>query len=125
MSSLEITRFVSSGVPKHPYEKIAKSVLPSWDISLVFAGRTRATTLNKKLRRKSYAPNVLSYAVGKKSGEIIICPAVANTQARSHQMSQSTFILYLFIHGLLHLEGHSHGSTMEKRERATLARFTR
>jgi rRNA maturation RNase YbeY len=125
MSSLEVTQFVSHGVPKHPYEKVAKQVLPSWDISLVFAGRTRATTLNKQLRRKSYAPNVLSYTVGKKSGEIIICPPVAKTQAHSYDMSQSEFILYLFIHGLLHLKGHAHGSTMEKRERATLARFMR
>jgi ssRNA-specific RNase YbeY (16S rRNA maturation enzyme) len=33
--------------------------------------------LNKKLRNKTYTPNVLSYAVGEKSGEMIICREVA------------------------------------------------
>lgn len=125
MSALSIKRFVSSWIPKHPYKKVAKKILPLWDVSLVFAGRTRATTLNKKLRGKSYAPNVLSYKAGNKHGEIIICVDVAKRQAPRYKMSQSLFILYLFIHGLLHLKGYAHGTTMEKRERVILARFSR
>jgi probable rRNA maturation factor len=105
------------------FSKVAKRVLPGWEISLVFVGEKRALSLNKKLRRKSYIPNVLSYALGKKSGEIIICPREVSRQAASYKMSTNGFILYLFIHGALHIKGWAHGATMEKCERDLLARF--
>lgn len=125
MSSVDIRRFTRKAPPKHPYEAVASHILPGWNISLVFAGRTRAKSLNMRLRKKTYTPNVLSYAVGKRSGEIVICPDVANVQAKNYDLSVSHFILFLFIHGLLHLKGHAHGSTMDIQERALLARFIR
>jgi len=109
--------------PGVPFLKIAEAVLPGWDISLVFAGETRAQSLNVALRNRDYIPNVLSYETGSKSGEIIICPAVAKRQAPSYGLSYKNFIAFLFIHGLLHLKGQPHGATMEKQERAILARF--
>lgn len=106
-----------------PFEKVAGRVLPGWDISLVFAGAKRARALNQSLRGKSYTPNVLSYVVGQKSGEIIICPAAADKQAPHYNLPPATYTLYLFIHGLLHLEGRAHGATMERREQTLLADF--
>ncbi len=125
MSSLDIKAFTKKGVPRLSYDTIAKQVLPGWEISLVFAGRARATSLNKVLRKKSYAPNVLSYVTGHKSGEVIICPEVAASQAASYDMTHKKFITYLFIHGLLHLKGLKHGTTMEKQERALILRVAR
>ncbi len=106
-----------------PFEKVAQAVLPGWEISLVFAGAQRARSLNLRLRDKSYVPNVLSYVVGDKNGEIIICPSVAVREAPHYHLSPATYHLYLFIHGLLHLEGRAHGATMEKWEQKLLARF--
>lgn len=103
------------------FSDIAASVLPEWDISLVFVGATRARTLNERLRGKSYVPNVLSYALGEKSGEVIICPSESAKQASDYNLQPSIFNLYLFIHGLLHLKGWSHGVTMERCERKLLA----
>jgi len=124
MTTLDIRNFTRSrpaaGIP---FQKLTEAVLPGWEVSLVLAGETRAQALNVALRNKDYIPNVLSYETGKKSGEIIICPAVAKRQAASYGLSQKNFIGYLFIHGLLHLEGHPHGATMERLERALLARF--
>lgn len=105
-----------------PFEKARQAVLPAWDISLVFAGPTRARALNKALRNKTYTPNVLSYVAGKQSGEIIICRDVAKKQAPLHGHTPSRFVLALFIHGLFHLKGMRHGTTMEESERAVLAR---
>ncbi|MDE1919216.1 MAG: rRNA maturation RNase YbeY [Patescibacteria group bacterium] len=113
------------GVPRFAYAAIAKSVLPGWDLSLVFVTPAKARALNKKLRGKSYVPNVLSYALENKSGEIIICPSEAKKQAPAYGMSTRTFILYLFIHGTLHLKGWAHGARMEKCERTLLARFAK
>ena len=102
---------------------MAAAVLPGWELSLVFAGERRAQSLNQRLRNKSYIPNVLSYESGKKSGEIIICLEVAKKEAPSYDMPYRTFVGYLFIHGLLHLKGHPHGTTMERYERELVSRF--
>lgn len=124
MTSVDIRNFTRSNPGKGiAFETIAKAVLPGWEISLVFAGETRAQNLNIALRKKDYVPNVLSYETGKKSGEIIICPAVAKRQAASYGYSYKDFIPFLFIHGLLHLKGYPHGATMERNERAAMARF--
>jgi rRNA maturation RNase YbeY len=122
-SSVDIRNFTRQTVPKAPYQKIAETALPGWEISLVFAGETRAQAMNVQLRKKSYIPNVLSYESGKKSGEIVICLMEAKRQAPSYDMSYSKFVAYLFIHGLLHLKGHPHGATMDTHERLLLKRF--
>lgn len=124
MTTLDIRNFTrskpASGIP---FAKMAEKVLPGWDVSLVFAGERRAQSLNIALRKKQYVPNVLSYVSGKKSGEIIICPAVAKRQAPGYGLSTKEFIAYLFIHGLLHLKGLPHGATMDTSERELMARF--
>ena len=123
MSNLDIRNFTRSKPPVFPFAKAAEAVLPGWEISLVFAGETRAQSLNIQLRDKDYVPNVLSYVSGKKSGEIIICPTVAKKQASSYGLSYPHMVGFLFIHGLLHLKGMPHGATMERRERETLSQF--
>ena len=112
-------------VPRFAYTQIAAKVLPGWDISLVFVSSARARTLNTRLRGKTYVPNVLSYEAGHKNGEIFICLAEARKQAPQYEMSARIFVLYLFIHGLLHLKGMPHGVTMERSERRLLAQFVK
>lgn len=123
MSHLDIRSFTSSRRPTLPYTKMAQAVLPSWELSLVFAAPKEAQKLNKQLRRKSYVPNVLSYPVGKKSGEIVICLSEAKRQAPDFDLSYRGFVGLLFIHALLHLKGRRHGPTMEREERRLLSRF--
>ncbi|MHB1163189.1 MAG: rRNA maturation RNase YbeY [Minisyncoccota bacterium] len=124
MSSIEIKNLTRRPSPRFAYTTIIASVLPGWEISLVFVGPKKARELNEQLRGKSYTPNVLSYALGERSGEIFICLHEAARQAPSHDMNEREFILYLFIHGLLHLKGWAHGSTMERCERKLLTRFS-
>ena len=122
--SVDVRNFTRRSAPVFPYKEIAKAILPGWDISLVFAGETRAKNLNIVLRNKDYVPNVLSYESGNRSGEIIICLPVAKKQAQSYGVSYNHFVVFLFIHGLLHLKGLPHGTTMERHERTFLKRFT-
>ncbi|MDO8408149.1 MAG: rRNA maturation RNase YbeY [bacterium] len=123
MSRLSIKNLTRHRVPRLPYASAARAVLPGWELSLVFVGSARARSLNRKLRGKDYVPNVLSYQAGQRSGEIIICMSEAAIQAPEYGMRRGVFILYLFIHGLLHLKGVAHGATMERRERALVARL--
>ncbi len=110
--------------PSFAYQAAADHILPGWEISLVFVGRVRAKRYNKQLRNKDYTPNVLSYVTGTKSGEIMICPEVAKRQTKEFEMSYPNFVGFLFIHGMLHLKGQSHGATMEKQERLLHKRFS-
>jgi rRNA maturation RNase YbeY len=123
-TSVDIRNFTRRSAPVFPYIKMIEAVLPRWDISLVFCGEVRAQKLNVALRKKTYVPNVLSYESGKKSGEIIICLPVAKKQAQSYGLSYTQFVAFLFIHGLLHLKGLPHGTTMERHERSLLKSFT-
>jgi len=69
--------------PRLPYDKIKTTVLgEAYSLSLVFVGEARAQRLNKKHRKKTYAPNVLSFPLGKKVGEIYIAPKIAEKEAR-------------------------------------------
>ena len=121
--SFDIRNFTKKPVSTASYARIAKQALPGWDLSLSFVGPARAKALNLKLRKKSYVPNVLSYEVGEKSGEIIICLDIAKKQSGEYGLSYPDFTAYLFIHGLMHLKGHPHGPTMERHERALMSRF--
>ena len=124
MAKVEITNLTRRPSPRFAYAAILAATLPEWDISLVFVGPKKARELNEQLRGKTYTPNLLSYALGERSGEIFICLHEAARQAPSHGMSERDFTLYLFIHGLLHLKGWAHGSTMERCERKLLTQFT-
>jgi probable rRNA maturation factor len=125
MASVSTKNFTRRSVPRFAYSAVAEEVLPSWEVSLAFVGPAKARALNEELRGKDYIPNVLSYIAGEKNGEIIICLAEAAKQAPAHAMSEREFVLYLFIHGLLHLKGWAHGGTMERCERTLLTRFSK
>ncbi len=109
--------------PSSVFSAIAKEVLPGWEVSLVFVGATRARALNIQLRKKEYVPNVLSYALGEKSAEIIICPSEAAKQAPAFRLTPSAYCLYLFIHGVLHIKGWVHGAKMERWEQKLLSHY--
>lgn len=120
---IDITNLTRRPAPRGPFKEIAQTALPGWNVSLVFVGAARAKSLNKKLRNKDYVPNVLSYEVGPKSGEIIICLDVVDKEASDFSLLPSDFCAYLFIHGLMHLKGHPHGPTMDRSEERLMARF--
>ena len=110
--------------PAFPFIKAHKTALPGFDVSLAFLTPKEAQRLNVALRGKDYVPNVLSYRTSETSGEILICLAEAKKQAPDFDLTYTQFTGFLFIHGLMHLEGKRHGPTMEKTERALFARVS-
>lgn len=88
----------------------------SYQLSLVFIGSTRSRTLNRTYRGKDKAGNVLSFPLSKTSGEIFIDLNKAQKDAKHFQKGYNEFVIYLFIHGCLHLKGMDHGSEMEEAE---------
>lgn len=99
------------------FEKIKDTALgKNYNLSLVFIGETESKRLNKKYRNKNKPTNILSFPLDKKTGEIFITLKVANREAKLFDRKLPNFVAFLFIHGLMHLKGYEHGSTMEKAE---------
>ncbi|MCD5381237.1 MAG: rRNA maturation RNase YbeY [Candidatus Pacebacteria bacterium] len=124
METFTISSTIKKYPKRHPYEEMKKKVLGTrYELSLAFVGKTRAATLNKTYRNKTYSPNVLSFPLSEKAGEIVICPQVAIGEAAKFKLSVNGYIAYLFIHGLLHLKGLDHGDEMDKLEQKHLKAF--
>jgi len=110
--------------PPLPYEAMKNNILgKSYEVSLVFIGEVRAQKLNQSTRGKDYVPNVLSFPLTEKSGEVFITPIVAEKEAKKFNLTPKGYIGYLFIHGLLHLKGFDHGPKMERLEKRLLDQY--
>lgn len=121
--SLTTTATVKS-YPRNAYADMADKILGKrYELSLVFVGKTRAATLNKEYRNKTYSPNVLSFPLDQHTGEIFICPQVASREAAKYNLSPEGYVGFLFIHGCLHLKGLDHGDTMDKQEAKFVKHF--
>jgi probable rRNA maturation factor len=117
MAIVSVRNLTRERIPRIPFTAIANSVLPQhYELSLVFISSKKSRALNLKWKHKNKPANVLSFPLSKHFGEIFISPSVAATQASAFGKSRSQFLAYLFIHGLLHLEGFDHGDTMEQAE---------
>jgi len=123
MSTFSLTSTIKTH-PEHPYEKIKGAILgKQYQLSVVFIGSTRAATLNKTYRRKTYSPNVLSFPLTELSGEVFICPQVAQGEATKFNLTPAGYVAFLFIHGCLHLKGFDHSDTMDAQEQKFLKKF--
>ncbi len=110
--------------PTLPFAAIKKDILgTSYELSLTFVGATRARVLNMAHRQKSYVPNVLSFPLSERVGEIYITPAVAAKEAAKFNMTPDGYVGFLFIHGCLHLKGLDHGATMDKAEQKYVRKY--
>ena len=139
MTQVSITQTVRRKVPSIPFHIIAEAILPrDYHLSLVLIGDTLGQRLNKQYKQRDYPTNILSFPLEKDSGEIFINVRRAEREARKyHQQSTSRtlsssqrtaltkkHLIYLFIHGCLHLSGYAHGDTMSKLEQKYLTQFT-
>lgn len=123
MTSFTISQTARS-YPALPYQKIKEDILGStYSLNLNFVGATRASLLNKQYRQKDYVPNVLSFPLDQKNGEIYITPAVAKKESSKYNLTYKGYIAYLFIHGLLHLKGLDHGPNMDSLEKKYLQKY--
>lgn len=122
--SVEVTHTTNGKRLRLPFERLKNNVLgKKYALSIVFAGDCRMKNLNKKYRKSTYIPNVLSFPLSKMHGEIFINLNRAHVEAKRYSMREKGYTAYLLIHGLFHLKGMEHGVTMEKKENALLQKF--
>ncbi|MBU0999025.1 rRNA maturation RNase YbeY [Patescibacteria group bacterium] len=100
------------------FENIKKDILgKNYDLSIAFVPENKSRELNKKYRNKNKATNILSFPLSKNMGEIVLCPAVIKKEAKKFGRTPDQLLNFLVIHGMLHLKGYEHSSTMEALEK--------
>ncbi|MDE2031208.1 MAG: rRNA maturation RNase YbeY [Patescibacteria group bacterium] len=110
--------------PRLPFVSIKEKILgPKYDLSISFLSSTAQKKINNEYRNINKTTNVLSFSLSKNSGEITFDLMKVKSDAPVFGMTYPKFLKYLFIHGLLHLKGFEHSSTMEKEERKYLKMF--
>ncbi len=118
---LSIQNLTRGSSPRVDFSSVKNYILgEEYELSLVLTGSATSRRLNRTMRGKDYATNVLSFPLSKKSGEIFLDLATAKKEYKKFSMSYKKFLTYLLIHGLLHLKGMQHGRKMEEAEKKNL-----
>jgi rRNA maturation RNase YbeY len=113
-------------LPNIPYLAIKETLLgKSYSLTVIFCTPKESQTRNKTYRDKDYPTNILSFPLTENEGEIYISLSTARRDAKKFEMSYDKFLHLLIVHGMLHLKGHDHGSTMEELEQKYLNKYFR
>ena len=91
---------------------------PSY-VSIRVVGEIEAAELNRNVRDKYYAPNVLSFPADFPEsqsqhleydplGDIVLCASIVASEAHQQHKSMEAHWAHLVVHGYLHLLGYDH-----------------
>ena len=80
------------------------------ELTVVFLSSKQMQKINKKFRNINKPTDILSFESHDPSsfGELLLCYEVLKSQALRHRHSISNEIVYMLIHGILHLLGYDH-----------------
>lgn len=86
---------------------LCKYELNTYEVSIAFVGDQRIRELNKCYRHQDQITDVLSFAGEEKYlGEIIINYRQIERQAKEFNKTSQTELIFILVHGLLHLAGY-------------------
>ena len=101
------------------------------EVTVRIVGPRESRSLNLRYRKKDKPTNVLSFPYDDPGvlGDVVICAAVVNREAREQGKRPAAHWAHMVVHGVLHLRGFDHirpedAKVMEGRERAILARLS-
>ena len=107
-----------------PFAQLKDAILgPDYELSVAIVTPKESHRINLTYRQKDKPTNVLSFPLSETSGELVLDPKTSAADAPNFDMTPERFFVFLVIHGMLHLKGHDHGSTMEKEEKKFLKLF--
>jgi len=111
--------------PRLPFVRLRDAILgDTYNLSVAYVTPAQSHEINLSRRGKDKPTNILSFPFSKNSGEILLDLKTSKSDAPNFDMSESKFLLFLVIHGMLHLKGLEHGSTMERAEKKFLKLFS-
>lgn len=111
-------------LPKLPFLAMKEKIVgKKYIATIIFCTPKESQERNNTYRDKNYPTNILSFPLDDSEGEIYISLSTVRRDAKKFNMSYIKFLHLLVIHGLLHLKGLDHGSTMEELEDTYLKQF--
>ena len=88
--------------------RFARAAIPGGFLTIRVVGMAESRRLNASYRNKAYPTNVLSFAYGGGSGDVVLCHPVIAKEARAQRKTLRAHYAHLVVHGVLHLRGHDH-----------------
>ena len=107
----------SAAIPRLDFLDLKNEILgKDYSLSIAYVTPRESQAINRDYRGKDHPTNVLSFPLGKKLGEILICPSVLKKEIAEKKFDKNfrELIVFLVIHGMLHLKGMTHSSRIER-----------
>ena len=107
------------------YDNLLKKKYP---LNIIFINDAFSRKLNKTYRKKNGVTNILTFPAndtptGISAAEIYINMDKVLREAKKADATPTRQVIFLAIHGMLHLLGHKHGNVMEHLEDAYTKKF--
>ena len=115
--TFNLTNTTKAKLPSLAFVDMKNSILgKKYELSLIIVSKKEIQKLNKKYREINKPTDILSFPLSDDFGEIYINIEMTKIEAKKFNRKYENFLAFLFIHGLVHLKGFDHGSTMESIE---------
>lgn len=124
---IEINNLTRADLPLKKIQKTANVFLaqyaPKKTLSIAFIGDKRMRDLNCRCRGCDKTTDVLSFAGDSGSlGEILLNFRQIERQARKYSASSEEELIFILVHGLLHLLGYTDETEQKRQEMIALGR---
>lgn len=111
-------------IPVLPYESIRDAILGgTYNLTIAYVDAARSEELHIQWKHAPGPANILSFPYSDIEGEIILHLPTVYAKAPEFDHTPKQHLLFLIIHGCLHLAGHVHGSKMEHLEKYWMSIF--
>ncbi|MBI2023922.1 rRNA maturation RNase YbeY [Candidatus Giovannonibacteria bacterium] len=111
---LTFVRMTRAKTPFLPYEKALRKMFgKKYELDLIFATPSYMKKISTIYRNIPKSTNVLSFNIDSGHGQIVLEPDFIKKELLKYNRSYKKHLWALYIHGLLHLKGYSHGKKME------------
>lgn len=124
--TLHIFNETSARMPRKVLTAVYTDLLKkTCSLNVIGIGNVRARKLNATYRGKDVPANVLTFPPNDDGvAELYINTAMAANMAKKHRTSLKQELLFLYVHGMLHLLGYRHGAQMEMLEDRYITMYT-
>lgn len=122
--NLTMTRLTKGKLPSLPFLDVKNYILgKDFELSLAFIDLPRMKKLSVEYKGDNTHTNILTFPLSKNEAEIVMNLQTVRSAAKHFDMIYKEHLLFLFIHGCLHLKGYKHGPVMEDLEEKILQKF--
>lgn len=122
--NLDIVNLSKSALPRALFANLKQEILgKKYELTLSFVSLREIKKLSLAYKGDETHTNVLSFPLSENFGDIVICVETAKKECMQFGRGCRQHLVYLVIHGMLHLDGYVHGSKMEGMEKRLLTKY--